>query len=69
MTNTTLLREIIESKGLKLKFVAEKIGLTPNGFALKLNNKQEFKTGEISALCDLLNIDSLELKEKIFFNH
>ena len=33
----------------------------------KINNEQEFKVSEVNALCELLNIKDLELKEKIFF--
>lgn len=69
MTNSKLLRELIESKGLKLKYVAEKLGLSPYGFQLKLDNKREFKTGEVAILCEILEINSLKKKEEIFFAH
>lgn len=67
MTNSKELRKLIEEKGLKLKYVAEYLGLSAYGFNLKLNNKQEFKTSEVAALCELLGIVSLDVKEKIFF--
>ena len=67
MTNSEALRELINAKGLKLKFVAEYLGLSPYGFNLKMQNKQEFKTSEVAALCELLEIESLEEKERIFF--
>lgn len=67
MTNTKRLIELIEKKGLKLKFVAEYLGLSSYGLSLKINNKSEFKTSEISALCDLLDITSLQEKEQVFF--
>ena len=67
MTNTTLLKELIEESGLKLKYVADYLGLSAYGFSKKVNNKQEFKVSEVEALCELLNIKNLELKEKIFF--
>jgi hypothetical protein len=51
-----------------MKFVAESIGLSPYGFQLKVDNKREFKTSEVSALCELLGITSLAEKERIFFN-
>lgn len=66
MTNSIMLRELIESKGLKLKYVAERLGISSYGLRLKMDNKNEFKTSEISTLCDLLGVESLELKEKIF---
>ena len=67
MTNSKMLREIIEKRGMKLKFVAEKLGISAYSFSLKLDNKREFKAREISILCELLGIRSLEQKEAIFF--
>ena len=67
MTNTEALKKKIEEQGLKLGFIAEKLGLTQYGFANKVNNKTEFKSTEIKILCKLLNITSLEEKESIFF--
>ena len=66
MTNTSLLVEYIEKSGYKKSFIAEKIGLTAYGFALKVNNKSEFKATEIEILCTLLNI-SVEERMAIFF--
>lgn len=67
MTNTVLLKKLISEKGLKMKFVAEYLGLSAYGFQLKVENKQEFKISEVSALCELLAVESLEKKESIFF--
>ena len=67
MTNTELLRSLITRKGLKMKYVADYLGLSSYGFQLKLKNRQEFKTSEVSALCELLGIKSLKEKEDIFF--
>ncbi len=67
MTDSCKLRELIESKGFKMKFVAEYLGLSSYGLSLKINNKQEFKTSEISALCELLGITRLKEKEALFF--
>lgn len=67
MTNTKELRKLIAEKGYKLKYVAQSLGLSPYGFQLKVDNKREFKTGEVAALCELLHIETLEEKEKIFF--
>lgn len=67
MTDTKKLRRLINKKGFKLKYVAEYMGLSNYGLHLKIENKNEFKTGEISALCKLLEIKSLEEKEQIFF--
>ena len=66
MTDSRALKELIKSKGLKLKYVAEYLGLSSYGFSKKLNNEQEFKTSEVAALCELLEIKDLEEKEAIF---
>lgn len=68
MTNTKLLRKLIRERGLKLKYVAECLGLSSYGLVLKIENKCEFKTSEVMALCDLLSIKSLKQKEEIFFS-
>lgn len=67
MTNTEVLKELIRNCGYKMKYVAEYLGLSGYGLQLKMENKQEFKTSEITALCELLRIESLEQKEYIFF--
>ena len=67
LTDSDALKSLIKSRGLKLKFVADHLGLTSYGFALKLNNKQEFKTSEVAELCELLEIKSLKEKESLFF--
>ena len=66
LTDSDALKKLIKSRGLKLKYVADYLGLTSYGFALKLNNKQEFKTSEVAALCELLEIKSLKEKEVLF---
>ena len=43
MTDTIALREKIKESGYKLVFIANKIGLTYQGFLKKLNNDSEFK--------------------------
>lgn len=68
MTDTEVLKELIISKGLKLKYVAQYLGLSSYGLSMKINNEREFKTSEVAALCELLEIESLEVKEAIFLN-
>lgn len=71
MTNTALLEEKIRESGYKKSYIAKAIGLkSAFGLAKKIRNENEFKAREINALCDLLKIESLEEKERIFFaNH
>ncbi len=67
MTDSEALRGLIENRGLKMKYVADYLGLSAYGLQLKVDNRQEFKTSEVAALCELLEINSLMTKEKIFF--
>lgn len=67
MTDTSKLRERIMQSGLKYKYIAEQMGLTRYGLMQKINNQYDFKSSEIAMLCDILRIESLEEKEKIFF--
>lgn len=67
MTNETLLMEKIMLSGKKIKYLAEKVGLTYAGFRNCVTNKAEFKASQINVLCDELNITSLTEKEHIFF--
>lgn len=67
MTNTELLMKYIDESGLKLYFIAEKMGLSRFGLAKKINNETEFKASEINMLCEILHIDSLEDRNRIFF--
>lgn len=67
-TNTELLNKKIEDSGYKRAYLARMIGLkSAFGFAKKVNNETEFKPSEISILCKLLDIDTLEEKDRIFF--
>lgn len=67
MTDTALLRDIITTSGLKLHYIAEQVGLSSYGLQLKINGINEFKASEINALCELLKIDDLSVKERVFF--
>lgn len=66
MTDTQLLREYIERSGLKRVFVANKIGLTYQGYLNKESGKSEFTQSEIQGLCELLNISKRD-RDRIFF--
>ena len=67
MTNKALLEEKIKESGKKKKYLAEKCGLSMQGFRNCLNNKAEFKTGQIQILCAELGITKLTEKEAIFY--
>lgn len=67
MTNTEMLEEKILQSGKKKGFLAEKVGLSTQGFRNCIKNKAEFKARQIQILCDELGIADLEEKQAIFF--
>ena len=67
MTNTAKLNDYIERSGLKKSYIANALGIRSSTLSRKINNAQGFMADEISVLCGLLGIDSLEDKEAIFF--
>jgi len=64
MTNKDLLDEYIAKSGLKMSFIADKLGITIQSLGNKRNNVSSFKASEVYLLCDLLNIT--DDKDKIF---
>lgn len=67
MTNSELLKQKMQESGYKLRYIAQRIGLSYQGMMNKVMNKHEFTAGEIQALCDILCIPSEE-RDLIFFN-
>lgn len=66
MTNVELLREKIRESGYKISFLANKCGITPQGFYPKLNGKREFSQSEITVLRELLRLTPNDVS-MIFF--
>ncbi len=66
MTDVKLLQEKIDQSGYKVRFIAEKVGITYQGLRKKMQNKSEFKVSEIQTLCRLLDLSEQE-REAIFF--
>lgn len=67
MTDTEELLKIIDESGLRKGYIAQRLGLSTYGFQKKVENKSQFKAGEIKILCEVLKIESLEQKDRIFF--
>lgn len=61
--NNEQIKNKIKEKGYKLKFVAEKLNLTPYGLSLKLDGKNDFKWSEVVKISNILNLDEKEKKE------
>ena len=68
MTDTARLNELIEKSGLKIGYIAKRLGLSRYGFSRKRDNLAEFTPSEINALCDILHITSIEDRFSIFFS-
>lgn len=63
MTDTYELEKQIRLNGFSKQQIAAELGLSEQGFLLKLRNKTEFKASEIQKLCDLLHLQD----KSIFF--
>ena len=66
MTDLNLLKTTIEEKGLRNKFIAEKLGLSPEGYYKKLRGSSEFKVSEAQTIADVLGLSADE-RNAIFF--
>jgi hypothetical protein len=67
LTNTKLIKDIIDKSGYKYRFIAAKLNISYQALRNKLDNKSEFLPTEIEKLCNLLSITDLKLKNDIFF--
>ena len=66
MTDRELLNEAITLSGLKKQFIAEQLGITMQGFRLKLKGENEFRETEMQKLSELLNLNK-SMRDRIFF--
>ena len=65
--NLSLLESIINERGIKKSFVADKIGISRQSFYLKLNGEREFSQKEIAGLRDVLMLSDKQFMS-IFFD-
>ena len=66
MANTELLREKIDSSGVKITFLAKEMGITYMALQNKMNKKVDFKVDEARAIKKVLRLTAEEV-EAIFF--
>lgn len=66
--NKDLIKNAISDSGLKLSFIAMKLGISREGFYNKVNGKTEFNVSEINKFCEILNLKDPE-RDAIFFNN
>lgn len=67
MVDTQLLENAISESGKTKTHLARAIGCTIQSFRMRCINKYEFKSSEVSTLCEELGITRLTDKERIFF--
>lgn len=66
MTDTTLLRNLMEESGFKIYFIAKKCGMSYPSLLSRLNGEHEFKVNEVRALKEILNLTDEDVA-KIFY--
>lgn len=66
MVNTKLLRRKIDERGIKVNYILEKLQLSRQGWANKMENKTEFKVSELVMLKKILCLTEEEVRS-IFF--
>lgn len=67
MTNTPLLEKLIEDSGLKLSFIAEKLGITRQALYKKIKGRAQFTGPEIKIMCELLRLQTWAKIKPVFF--
>ena len=55
------IKHYIKEKGLKQKYVAERLNMTQQEFSNILNGRKEFKTEYVVPMCNALGITANEL--------
>lgn len=66
MTNSLKLRALMLEKGYTQGQLAKLLGISEQSMNYKINNKREFKAGEIKAITELLEIQNIN---EIFFTN
>lgn len=67
MVKTEELRSKISESGLKKGYIAEQLGITYAGYALKEKGQNEFTASEIQALRKILSLSDRDVK-RIFLS-
>ncbi len=65
--NNDLLKQVIKESGLKLTYLAKKVGITRQSLSMKVNGERKFDQGELIALKTNLHLSN-EQFIAIFFN-
>lgn len=63
MVDSARLQELIKNSGIKKSFIAEKMGITYQGYVKKESGKSQFLASEIAVLRDVLRLSNKEVAE------
>lgn len=66
MADITLLREKIDERGIKLGFVASKMGISRQSLYRKLIGERPFSLNEAQSICAVLGLEDAD-RDRIFF--
>lgn len=64
--NCEELKKRIDERGLKIRYIAEKLGISHEAMYNKVKGKTEFKVSEVAALAKVLNLSDKDIRS-IFF--
>ena len=67
MTDVNRLKEVVRDSGLKKVYIAERLGITYQGYLKKENGENEFMASEIKTMQELLRLSAKDTRE-IFFS-
>lgn len=57
------LNQLINNSGMKRTYIAKTLNIKYDTFRRKLNGESDFKVSELITLCEILNINILEVFE------
>ena len=67
MTDTVLLDKLIKDSGLKISFIAEKLGISRTALYKKIKGIVPFTGPEIKIMCELLHLKTWAKIKPVFF--
>lgn len=63
MTDVNRLKEVVRDSGLKKVYIAERLGITYQGYLKKENGENEFMASEIKMMQELLGLSAKDTRE------
>jgi DNA-binding XRE family transcriptional regulator len=63
MTDVNRLKEVVRDSGLKKVYIAERLGITYQGYLKKENGENEFMASEIKTMQELFGLSAKDTRE------